>query len=310
MNRPLLLRLHRWITLVFAIPLLAIILTGMILSFEPIVQVNAIRPQSLDTARVIDLVKRYDPEGKARGLVINAASQRLILQGLTVPALDLVTGQPATTKSNLADLFLWARLTHERLLGQSWLVTSSTVAMIAIMSLGILMGLPRLRNSLSGWHKGTAWFTLPVIILSPLTGLCMALGLTFQDASAPAGPGRPVALPDAIHLVGTSHDLAQVTSIGSRGGRMMARIFEDGELRAYAINADGVAPLPRNWPRLIHEGNWSVMIASPLNIVTSVVLFGLLSTGLLLWSRRRLRRAPDTQSQQRNRQISIGSVTP
>jgi hypothetical protein len=56
--------------------------------------------------------------------------------------------KPATTKSNLADLFLWARLTHERLLGQSWLVTSSTVAMIAIMSLGILMGLPRLRNSL------------------------------------------------------------------------------------------------------------------------------------------------------------------
>jgi hypothetical protein len=182
--------------------------------------------------------------------------------------------------------------------------------MIAIMSLGILMGLPRLRNSLSGWHKGAAWFTLPVIILSPLSGLCMALGLTFQGASSPAGPDRPVALPDAIHLVGTSHDPAQVTSIGSRGGRMMARIFEDGELRAYAINADGVVPLPRNWPRLIHEGNWSVMIASPLNIATSVVLLGLLSTGLLLWSRRKLRRAPDTQNQQRNRQISIGSAMP
>jgi hypothetical protein len=96
MNRHLLLRLHRRITLVFAIPLLAIILTGMILSFEPIVQVNAIGSQSLDPARVIDLVKRYDPEGKARGLVINTASRRLTLQGLAAPALDLVTGQPAT----------------------------------------------------------------------------------------------------------------------------------------------------------------------------------------------------------------------
>lgn len=310
MSRPLLLKLHRWITIIFALPLLAIILTGLILSFDPIVQLDGIRSQSLDATRVIDLIKQYDPDGRVRGLVINAASQRLTLQGLNAPALDFVTGQPVTTKSNLADLFLWARLTHERLLGQSWLVISSTVAMIAIMTLGILMGLPRLRNTLSGWHKGAAWFTLPLIILSPLSGLCMALGLTFQGGSAPASPGRPIALTDAVRLVGRSHDLAQVTSIGSRGGRMMARIFEDGELRAYAINADGVVALPRNWPRLIHEGNWSVMIASPLNIVTSVVLLGLLSTGLLLWSRRKLRRAPDIQNQRRNRQISVGAATP
>ena len=38
MTRPLLIRFHRWITLVFALPLLAIIVTGLILSVEPIVQ--------------------------------------------------------------------------------------------------------------------------------------------------------------------------------------------------------------------------------------------------------------------------------
>ena len=70
----------------------------------------------------------------------------------------------------------------------------------------------------------------------------------------------------------------------------MARIFEDGELRAYAVNGDDLVPLPRNWPRLIHEGNWSAMIASSLNILTSLALLGLLSTGLLLWTRRKLRR--------------------
>ena len=69
----MLLRLHRWITLVFALPLLAIILTGLILSFEPAVQVSSIKPQSVDAARVVDLIKRYDPDGKARGVSINAA---------------------------------------------------------------------------------------------------------------------------------------------------------------------------------------------------------------------------------------------
>lgn len=299
---------HRWITLVFALPLLAVILTGLILSFEPMVQVSGIGSRPLDVARVTDLIKRYDPEGKARGLAINATAQRLTLQGITAPAIDLVSGEPAAASSKLADLFLWARRTHERLLGQSWLVTSSTTAMIVIMSLGILTGLPRLRRSLSGWHKGAAWFALPLIVLSPLTGLCLALGLTFQGGAAPASAGRPIPLSDAVRIVGTSRDLAQVTSIGTRGGRLMARMFDDGELRAYAVSADGIAALPRNWPRLIHEGNWSATIASLLNIVTSVVLLGLLSTGLLLWSRRKLRRAPDRGNERRGGEVSVGAA--
>lgn len=310
MYKPLLLKTHRWITLVFALPLLALILTGSILSFEPMVQVNGIGSRSLDAARVVDLIERYDPEAKARGIAIDATAQRLTLRGLNVPAIDLVSGEPATASSNLADMFLWARRTHERLLGQSWLVTASTTAMIVIMSLGILMGLPRLRNSLSGWHKGAAWFALPLIILSPLTGLCMALGLTFQGGPAPASPGRPISLTDAVRVVGQFRDLAQVTSLGTRGGRLMARIFEDGELRAYAVSADGIVALPRNWPRLIHEGNWSARIASLLNVITSAVLLGLLSTGLLLWARRKFRRAPDRRSKPRGAEVAVGSVAP
>ncbi|MGL3110161.1 PepSY domain-containing protein [Bradyrhizobium sp. BR 1432] len=298
MSKPLLLTLHRWITLVFALPLFAIIATGLILSFEPVVQVSGIGGPEIDPGRVVELVKRYDPDSKARGLSINAAGQRMTLQGTGMPAIDLVTGAPAAASSGLSDLFLWARITHERLLGQAWLVTSSTIAMMALMVLGILMGLPRLRNTLSGWHKGTAWFALPLVLLSPLTGLCMAFGLTFQSATAPAGAGRPLLLPDAIRMVAASHDMSHVISIGTRGGRVMARIYDGGELRAYAVSSSDVTPLPRNWPRLIHEGNWSALIASPLNVVTSIALLTLLSTGLLIWARRKLRkRRPRSERQ-------------
>lgn len=290
MSKPLLLTLHRWITLVFALPLLAIIATGLILSFEPMTQIRGVGGAPIEATRVADLVKRYDPDGKARGLSINAAGQRVTLQGAGAPAIDLVTGESVAAGAGLSDLFLWARGTHERLLGQGWLVTSSTIAMVTLMVLGILMGLPRLRNTLSGWHKGTAWFALPLILLSPLTGLCLAFGLTFQGAAAPAGGGRPLLLPDAVAMVAASHDLSHVISIGVRGGRMMARIYEDGELRAYAVGSSGVTALPRNWPRLIHEGNWSALIASPLNVVTSIALLTLLSTGLLIWARRKLRK--------------------
>jgi hypothetical protein len=206
----------------------------------------------------------------------------------------------------LDEVFQWARRTHERLLGLPWLVVASTAAMVLVMVLGILMGLPRLRNNLSGWHKSLAWFTLPLIFLSPLTGLCMALGFTFQSGFPVAG--RPVSLTEAVELVAASHDLASVTSIGVRGGRMMARIYEGGELRTYSVTSAGVAALPRNWPRLIHEGNWSATFASPLNIVTSVALFGLLTTGLLLWARRQFRRSARMSNGARDRATSMRSV--
>jgi len=139
MSKPRLLTLHRWITLVFALPLLAIIMTGLILSFEPMAQISGLGGPPIEAARLVELVKRYDPDGKARGLSINATAQRMTLQGPGAPAIDLATGEPAAAGSDLSDLFLWARITHERLLGQSWLVTSSTIAMVSLMVLGIFM---------------------------------------------------------------------------------------------------------------------------------------------------------------------------
>ena len=291
MTKPLLLKLHRWTGLVFALPLLVIVTTGLVLAIEPIVQVESVRSQSIDPKAVFALVKRLDPGNKARGLFINAAAHRLTLQqGTGLSDIDLVTGEALPNRLMLATLFQWARFTHERLLGMPWLVIASTIAMAVLMILGIAMGLPRLRNNLAGWHKAAAWFTLPMILLSPLTALCMVAGLTMQKGAAP-NIGKPATLADAILVVAKSHDLGQVISIGPRGGRMMVRVFEGDELRAYAIGESETVALPRNLPRLIHEGNWSAIIGGPINALVSIVLLGLIVTGSLMWARRRLRRA-------------------
>lgn len=212
------------------------------------------------------------------------------------PPIDLATGEAAAASDSTGDLLLWARRTHERLLGYEWLVIASTIAMTVLMTIGVLMGLPRLRNSLSGWHKGAAWFTLPLLLLSPLTALCMAFGLTFSSGPPPVR--MTIKLTDAVQQIAQAHDVSHLTMIANRGGRMMARIYEDGELRAYTFAPDGVTPLPRNWPRLLHEGNWSTWLSGTLNVITSVVLLGLLVTGVWLWTRRKLRRRPQRPATQ------------
>jgi hypothetical protein len=180
---------------------------------------------------------------------------------------------------------------HERLLiNADWLVIASSVAMLVLALLGILMGLPRFANTLSGWHKAMAWGVLPLIVLSPLTGLLIASGITFMSAPPPGAPtrGAPLRLGEAVRVIGEQHDLSALVWIRPQGGRVLARLVEGGEYRVYAVTPDGMTAVPRNWPRLWHEGNFAGTWSALLNLIASVAMIGLLVTGPLIWLRRRL----------------------
>ena len=226
-----LLRLHRWISFAFAIPLAVVVFTGLVLSFQPMVQTLSIAPGSLDAPLLLRLLETHDPQALASCVAIDAYAGRLrILQGRgTATEIDLRSGEVAQAPAQLNAFFGWARRTHERLVFDvGWLVTASTLAMLTIIALGVLMGLPMLRNSLSGWHKAMAWFTLPLLILSPLTGLALAFGITLQGPAVPAA-GERVALRQAIEIVARDHDVSRLSSLQQRGGRLMARVHVDGE---------------------------------------------------------------------------------
>jgi uncharacterized iron-regulated membrane protein len=70
---------------------------------------------------------------------------------------------------------------------------------------------------------------------------------------------------------------------------LLTRLVERGEYRVYAVAPDGMTAMPRNWPRLWHEGNFAGAWSALLNLIASVAMIGLLVTGPLIWLRRRLR---------------------
>lgn len=292
MTKAYLLRLHRWISLAFALPLAVVIVTGLILSFEPIAQQRSIEPGSLTLAAVEAVLARADPEGKAGGLsiaphdgVVNVGGG----PGTAPKVFDMATGEPREA-GLWSGVFGASRFVHERLIGNlGWLVIASTVAMLVIVALGVLMGLPRLANSVSGWHKGTAWFLLPLVILSPLTGLALVLGITLSGPAPTAGPA-PARLVEAVRMVAADHDLSALNSIRRRGQTMVARVWEDGRLVAFAATDKGLVRMGSNWPRLLHEGNGFGIWGALANVVVSVAFVGLLGTGLVIWTRRTFRR--------------------
>ena len=63
---------------------------------------------------------------------------------------------------------------------------------------------------------------------------------------------------------------------------------------------EGTVAMPRNWPRLWHEGNFAGGWSALMNVVISFAMIGLLVTGMWIWLRRQFRRyarrAPRTAS--------------
>lgn len=287
------LRFHRWITLIFAVPLFVVIVTGLILSFEPLAQ-QAKLDRPLSKQDMLGWLAEHDPDSKATGLSIRAYEQTLTIAGVGEDGeteIDLRTGEVLEDDGgwSMSEVFRTARRMHETLLlDMGWLVTASTFAMLGIASLGLLMGLPRLRNTLGGWHNVAAWSALPLVIISPLTGLAIVYGVTFLAPSAGPRPA-PVTVRQAVELIADRHDLSNLTSLRPRGGRMTARVHTPDGLTGYQVTRDGLVQPQRNWPRALHEGNWSPLLAPVLNILVSIVFVGLWVTGLIIWARRRIR---------------------
>ncbi len=160
--------------------------------------------------------------------------------------------------------------------------------MLMSMVFGLLMGWPHFRNSLGGWHRGTAWILSPLLFLSPLTGLAIAYGITFTDPPAKVD-GPPVPLAEAIKIVAARHNLADVMWIRPQGGATRVRVYEGGQVRVMAVTRAGLVGGPQSWPRVLHEGTWAGMWSGVLNVIVSTALIGLMGTGLTIWARRNLR---------------------
>lgn len=288
-----LLKFHRWLALLFALPLAVLIVTGLILSFEPSATIASTKPGSLTAAQIEGFIAKHDPSGKARGLSYRSYDGTLTLSsgrgnpGVTV---DVATGAAVPGPGALSGVFGTSRFLHEHLIVGGWLVTASTIAMVALIVIGLFMGWPRFANSMSGWHKGTAWVLLPLLILSPLTGLALAFHITFAGPVPAAQAAPPANLATAVRTLGKEHDLSGLLWLRERRGQVLARIVEDGEYKVYAVTAAGIQALPRQWPRLLHEGNWKGHLSAGLNVITSIAFVILFVTGLWIWARRQVRR--------------------
>lgn len=93
-----------------------------------------------------------------------------------------------------------------------------------------------------------------------------------------------------VRIIAASHDLSRLEWIRVRGGRQLARLDDGAGQRTFIVSDKGLTPAPSNWPRTFHEGTFWGIWGGIMNLILSFAFVLLMGTGLLIWTRRLLRR--------------------
>ncbi len=193
---------------------------------------GAIVPGSLSSPRRVQtLLAQHDPNGQARALVYRSYDGTLTMgAGAAAVLRRFASGDVKPGPSTLATVMGTMRGLHERC--SSMLAGWSSPRRGNARPRGFRRadGLAALRQYARRLAQAMAWGLLPLTVLSPLTALLMAAGVTLRDAAAsPRGPGCAVQAGPGHDIVGRDHDLSSLVWLRPQGGRVMARVVEDGE---------------------------------------------------------------------------------
>lgn len=282
---------HRWLALALAPIFLLILLSGAILAFKPIVGgAGPSAPANVDT--VVAALEVIDPTHQATSVSLSADGRSIRLKSndpAVVGTFDLATRTPAISSD--FDLFAFALDLHKNLLvGVGLVVEIATYVMVAILAIGLFLGLPRLRNTLMGWHSGLGWLALPLVALAPVTGLLMILHIGTPTLPMIEPAAQPLPLARALEATADQVDLTRFVAARRfrQGSALLTATTAEGPMRYLVSGTGKVVPLTDGpgWVRQLHEGTWAGIGSGILSFLAAAAPMGLMVTGLYSWLRR------------------------
>jgi sulfite reductase (NADPH) flavoprotein alpha-component len=288
-------RLHRWISLILAPLFLVILVSGALLTLEPILGVGGSRLRvPVDTAALAGLLARLDLATTARGLDLDPGGTTVELKfGHRTPdaRIDIASGA-VLPDSGPADIFAVLHDLHEDLLiGVKPVVEYAAWAMVLLILAGPLLAWPRLRNTAAGWHAGIGWVLFPLVLLPAGTEVLRTLDVGRVQLTEPAPSSPPVTWASAVSAAAWTEGRAAIESARRlpRGG-IAVTMGQGPETRILIVTSHGstIADGGRNWMKDLHDGIWASPWSGWVNLLSASALLGLLGTGSFAWGRRRL----------------------
>ncbi|HVX87819.1 MAG TPA: PepSY-associated TM helix domain-containing protein [Gemmatimonadales bacterium] len=292
--RPFLVRWHRRLALWLSPVATLVLLSGAVLAFQPMLAPPPPATAPVDLTRVIELLRRVDPEDRAGAIAIDPAGPKLLVQSDTAPpkVYRLADGvevplEAPPGESGIFDIARWIH--HQLWFGLGGLVTLASFGLLALVLAGPFLAPFRRPRSLLTWHAATGWVLWPLAVLLPLTAV-----LIVAPVGRPFGGSRdrtPVALPVALEQAAALTDLSALRFaqrmpngglfvITHAPGGNVRRMIRDGQV--YDFGGRFVRSA-----HLVHTGEWGGIWGGVVALLAAILLLGLQVTGILSWWRRR-----------------------
>ncbi len=308
------LTLHRWIALAISPVLLIVVLSGAVLAWKPILGARA-APKSdgrVDAPALALLLTSIDPSGSTRGLLVSEDGKTVELRGAGKGKPGLGTFDIATrarvSPASKFDVFDFAVKAHRGLfIGVHLLGDIASYALVAILILGPFIAWPRRRNTLMGFHVGAGWFLFPLLATGPVTAVLLALhigsgspGGAPREGGNPRGKGAEAAeeasIARALDVAREENiDLRTLRAAAQKGrGQVILSVASADGLVYHAVSTTArtvtqVRPA-QSLVKQLHEGTWAGALSGGASLLGTVVLSGLIGSGVFAWARRSMRR--------------------
>ncbi|KAA3651016.1 MAG: nitric oxide synthase [Proteobacteria bacterium] len=314
--RSVLRRLHRWIALTLTPVFVLLILSGAVLALKPVFSAAPAPSAALSAGVLAEALARIDPRGQASRLVVSPDEGTVTLASRQADGpsgrFDIATGAP-TAEQPGPDVFALVLDLHKNLLlGLGIVVEIGAYAMTALILIGLLLGLPRLRSTLAGWHLGIGWLALPLVLLAPLTGALMALHIGGAELP-PVQPGPPIALAAALAHVAEHDDGASVLAARRfRGGSALVTTAGPAGPTVRMVQSGGRIDTLAGGPGLVHElheGTWGGVWSAAISFAGTLALAALTATGAWGWWRRRRQQSVGSADAGAATLVAFGSQT-
>ena len=286
---------HRRTALILSPVVFALLVSGGILAFRPMLAGPAPVAPALDLGRLISLLARVDSVGSARIVAISDDGRLAIVgKGREMPtAYDLSSGAVAPMPPEARPTFYdrVERIHRNLWWGLGGFVTLATFALLFQVAAGPFLAPLRAPRTLLTWHTALGWLLWPLALVLPLTAalIVLPIGRPFgmrrmpTDAPAPIAQSlqRAAALTDLSHLGAVQRLPDGSLFIVTEGPEGEAReMFHDGKIYRFGGGVVRTA-------HAIHTGEWGGVWGGIVDLAGATLLLVMLATGLWSWWRRR-----------------------
>lgn len=296
--KKILLTFHRYAGLILTPFFMILLITGMILTFKPILSPSTTNEAiGIQHAQAFSAVVQQAEvaSGQIQTIALDANGQDIWIKTQGNPLeqrFTIAEGRLIGEAGMSSALYNTAKSLHKGLLiGATGFVEFLTYVFIAVLLVAPFLMQVRWQKRLMSIHNALGFWAIPLWLLIPITGLLMSLKVGAPEVGKLNLNQELTPAVQVMQVLERENQLHNFVSLETMRGRsVLINLATDAGVQTFQIPTATQTLEPVGittyWPKLLHEGTWAGALSGWLNFIIGAGLSFFTLSGAYSWFRR------------------------